>query len=165
MAEIEWKGAFWKTAYGELSVKDLLTILKGFGPMEILEFYNPGTCRGQISLCVSEAGAKEITIHDLVIHGDRRKGHGRKTLQWLKHVFKGEVHVDYPEFSAAEEASQGSLPFWVKMYREGLIDGLEGGMYCLYPEMGEAELIKFESDLRNILNMSTITSGRDDGQR
>ena len=66
MAEIEWKGAFWKTAYGELSVKDLLTILKGFGPMEILEFDNPGTCRGQISLCVSEAGTKEITIHDLV---------------------------------------------------------------------------------------------------
>jgi hypothetical protein len=165
VAEIEWKGAFWKAAYGELSVRDLLTILKGFGPMEILEFNKPETCQGQISLCISEAGSKEITIHNLAIRGDRRKGHGRKTLQWLKRVFKGEIYVDYPEFSSAEEASQGSLPFWIKMYREGLIDSLECDTFCLYPAMGEAELLKFENDTRNILHSGTITSGSHDGQR
>ncbi len=46
MAEIEWKGILWKAAYGDLSVKDLLTVLKGYGPMEILEFEKPAACRG-----------------------------------------------------------------------------------------------------------------------
>lgn len=52
MAEIEWKGAIWKAAYGDLSVKDLLTILKGFGPMEVLEFKR-GEPAGGRSVCVN----------------------------------------------------------------------------------------------------------------
>jgi hypothetical protein len=165
VAEIEWKGVIWKAAYGELPVKDLLTILKGFGPMEILEFERPGTCRGQISLCVFEEGTKEITIHELEVQGEKRKGHGRETLRWLKNVFKGNIYVEYPEFAVEEEASQGTLPFWIKMYREGLIDGLECGMFCLYPEMGAAELSRIEDEIRNILSTVRATPGSDERQR
>lgn len=165
MAEIEWKGVIWKAAYGELPVKDLLTILKGFGPMEILEFERPGTCRGQISLCVFEEGTKEITIHELEVRGERRKGRGRETLRWLKKVFKGHIYVEYPELPMEEEAAMGSLPFWIKMYREGLIDGLECGMFCLYPEMGTAELTSIEEELRSILSASGTASGSNERQR
>jgi hypothetical protein len=164
VAEIEWKGVIWKAAYGELPVKDLLTILKGFGPMEILEFEKPGTCRGQISLCVFEEGTKEITIHDLEVRGEKRKGQGRETLRWLKNVFKGNIYVEYPELAIEEEASQGTLPFWIKMYRERLIDGLECGMFCLYPEMGAAELSRIEDEIRNILSTVSATSGSNERQ-
>jgi hypothetical protein len=165
VAEIEWKGAIWKAAYGELSVKDLLTILKGYGPMEILEFEKSATCRGQIGLCISDEGSKEITIYDLEVQRERRKGQGRETLQWLKNVIKGDIHVEYPELPAEQESSQGSLPFWVKMFREGLIDGLECGRFCLYPEMGEAELKKCEDEIRKVLGPDYATSGSDESQR
>ena len=159
MAEIEWKGAIWKAAYGDLSVKDLLTILKGFGPMEVLEFERGGTCRGQISLCQFEEGSKEITIHDLEVFGEKRQGQGREALQWLKQAFKGTAFVEYPELSAEEEVRRGSLPFWVKMFREGLIDGLECGMFCLYQEMGEFELHRCEGQIRKILDSAGEVAG------
>ena len=165
MAEIEWKGVLWKAAYGELSVKDLLTVLKGYGPMEILDFEKPATCRGRISLCLSEEGTRETTIHDLEVHGEKRKGQGRAALQWLRNIFKGEIYVEYPDLSADQEASEGSLLFWVKMYREGLIDVLECGMFCLYPEMGEAELGKIEKNIRNLSRKEEAMPGRNEGQR
>ena len=77
MAEIEWKGVLWKAAYGELSVRDLLTILKGYGPMEILEFEKPGCLPRSISLCLSPEGTREITIHEFEVAGETRKGQGR----------------------------------------------------------------------------------------
>ena len=150
MAEIEWKGILWKAAYGQLSVKDLLTVLKGYGPMEILEFEKPAACRGLLSLCVSTDGTREITIHELEMQGEKRKGQGRATLRELRNIFKGEIYVEYPDLSAEQEALKGSLLFWVKMYREGLIDGLECGLFCLYPEMGEAELSKIEDQITTI---------------
>ena len=165
MAEIEWKGAIWKAAYGKLSIRDLLTILKGYGPMEILEFEKPEAFHGQLSLCMFQQETKEVTIHDLKVHGEKRKGKGRATLQWLKTTFKGDIYVDYPEFTAEQEAAQGSLPFWVKMYREGLINGLDGGMFCLYPEMGEAELGKIEDKIRDILSTDNAMSGGNESQR
>ena len=165
MAEIEWKGILWKAAYGDLSVKDLLTILKGYGPMEILEFEKPAACRGQISLCLSPDGTREITIHELEVQGEKRKGQGRATLHGLRNIFKGEIYVEYPDLSAEQEASRGSLPFWVKMYREGLIDSLECGMFCLYPEMGEMELSKIEEQIRNLSTIDKIASGKNEGQR
>jgi hypothetical protein len=165
VGEIEWKGVRWKAAYGELSVRDLLTVLKGYGPMEILDFEKPAACRGRISLCLSDEGVRETTIHDLEVGGEKRKGQGRETLQWLKSIFKGEIHVDYPDLSEEQEASEGSLLFWVKMYREGLIDGLECGMFCLYPEMGESELGKIEKTIRNLSKADEAASGRNEGQR
>jgi hypothetical protein len=165
VAEIEWKGVLWKAAYGELSVGDLLTVLKGYGPMEILDFDKPGACRGRVSLCLSEEDARETTIHEFEVLGERRKGQGRETLRWLRSIFKGQVYVEYPDLSAEQEESEGSLLFWVKMYREGLIDGLECGMCCLYPEMGEAELEKIEKTLRHISRADEAASGRNEGQR
>ncbi len=165
MAEIEWKGAFWKAAYGDLSVRDLLTTLKGFGPMEILEFNKPGACRGQISLCLSEEDLKEVTIHDLEVFPDKRKGRGREILQWLKRTFKGKVYAEYPEEASKEESLQGSLPFWVKMLREGLLDGLECGMFCLYPEMGEDNLQRYEDQIGKLLSAEREMSVSDASQR
>ena len=165
MAEIEWKGILWKAAYGNLSVKDLLTVLKGFGPMEILEFEKPATCRGMISLCLSADGTREITIHQLEVQGEKRKGKGRATLQGLRNIFKGETWVEYPDLSAEQETMRGSLPFWVKMYREGLIDGLECEGLCLYPGMDEAELSKIEDQIVNIIETHRVASGSNDGQR
>jgi hypothetical protein len=165
VAEIEWKGILWKAAYGQLSVKDLLTVLKGYGPMEILEFEKPEACRGQMSLCLSADGTREITIHDLEVQGEKRQGLGRAAIQGLRNIFKGEIWVEYPELSAEQEVLEGSLFFWVKMYREGLIDGLECGMFCLYPEMSETELSNLEEEIKNLSGIDKAASGRDEGQR
>jgi len=73
--------------------------------------------------------------------------------------FKGSLFVEYPELSAEEEARRGSLPFWVRMFREGLIDGLECGMFCLYPEMGEFELHRCEGQIREILDSAGEVAG------
>ncbi len=165
MAEIEWKGVLWKAAYGELSVRDLLTVLKGYGPMEILDFDKPGACRGRVSLCLSEEDTRETTIHEFEVLGQKRKGQGREMLRWLRSIFKGQVYVEYPDLSAEQEESEGSLLFWVKMYREGLIDGLECGTFCLYPEMGEAELGQIEKTIRGLSRADEAASGRNEGQR
>jgi hypothetical protein len=165
LAKIEWKGAIWKAAYGELSVKDLLTVLKGYGPMEILEFEKAGTGRGLISLCLSEDGTRDVTIHDLEIQGPKRNGQGRATVQWLRTIFRGDIYVDYPEFSAKDEALAASLPFWVMMYRERRIDGLEGGMFCLYPEMDEAQISRIEEDILSLLTSDKAGPGGNESQR
>jgi hypothetical protein len=165
LAEIEWKGAIWKAAYGELSVKELLTVLKGYGPMEILEFEKAGAGRGLISLCLSKDGTREVTIHNLEIQGQKRNGLGRATVRWLRAVFNGDVYVDYPEFSSKDEALAASLPFWVKMYRERRIDGLEGGMFCLYPEMDEAQISRIEKDILSLLSSDRVASGGNESQR
>jgi len=164
LAEIEWKGAVWKAAYGELSVKDLLTTLKGYGPLEILEFEKAGASRGLISLCLSEDGTREVTIHHLEILGRKRNGQGRATVQWLRAIFKGDIHVDYPEFSAKDEALVVSLPFWVRMYRERSIDGLDG-MFCLYPKMDESQICKIEKDIHSLLSSDKAAPGGDESHR
>ncbi len=71
MAEIEWKGIVWKAAYGDLPIKDLLTILKGHGPMEVLRFRKPGAFWGELSISLTPRGTKEITIYHW-----KWKGHG-----------------------------------------------------------------------------------------
>jgi len=78
VAEIEWKGATWKAAYGSLSVKELLTILKGFGPMEVLEFEKPGRFHGQMSLSLSSNGWKQITLYYLEAHGENAEGRAER---------------------------------------------------------------------------------------
>lgn len=144
MAEIEWKGAIWKAAYGDLSVKELLTILKGYGPMEIVQFEKPEGWRGHVSLCLSPDGNKEVTIYNLEVCGEKRRGGGRAALLWLRQTFKGAIYVDYPEPFVELEAVQTSLPFWLRMFREGLVNGVEYGAFHLYPEMSEQELNRIE---------------------
>ena len=134
MAEIEWKGIIWKAAYGSLSVKELLTILKGFGPMETLKFESVGRFHGELSLALDEEGGKEITIYHLEVL-ERRKGMGRAALQRLKEIFRGDVYVEDPGRIKVRNANDESLPFWVKMYQEGLIDSLDSEGCHLTPDM------------------------------
>jgi hypothetical protein len=148
VAEIEWKGAVWRAAFGSLSVKELLTILKGFGPMEILEFEKPGLARGQVSLSLSSEGKKQITLYHLEVEGIRRKGQGRVALLWLKQIFKGDLYVEDPGVILVKNANEETLLFWVKMFREGLIEALESEMCALKPDMSEEEIGRLEASIR-----------------
>lgn len=156
MAETEWKGAVWKSAFGNFSVKEILTILKGFGPMEVLEFDKPESFRGKISISLDSNGNKQITIYHLEVSGGRRCGHGREALQWLKKIFKGELFVEDPGIILVRNANEASLLFWIKMYREGLIGALESELCTLSPGMSQEELQKVEK----LLGMGGLGSGR-----
>jgi hypothetical protein len=149
VAEIEWKGAVWRAAFGNLSVKELLTILKGFGPMEIVEFEKPELARGQISISLSPDGKKQLTLYHLEVVGSLRKGQGRAALQWLKQIFKGDLYVEDPGVIRVKNANEETLLFWVKMYREGLIEALESDMCLLQPDMSEDELMRAEAAIRS----------------
>ena len=149
MAEIEWKGVFWKAAYGDHSIKDLLTILKGFGPMEVLEFEKPGCFKGQISLALSPEGKKEITLYHLEVLGPKREGQGRAALEWLKKTFKGDLYVEDPgKIIRVRNADETSLLFWIRMFREGFIDALDNELCCLHTQMSPAEIDEVERNVR-----------------
>ena len=157
MAEIEWKGAVWRAAFGNLSVKELLTILKGFGPMEILEFEKPGLARGQVSISLSSDGRKQITLYHLEVEGIRRKGQGRAALHWLKQIFKGDLYVEDPGVILVKNANEETLLFWVKMFREGLIEALESELCPLQPDMSDDEIGRLEAAIRD---KGAVESGR-----
>jgi hypothetical protein len=140
VAEIEWKGIIWKAAYGDLPIKDLLTILKGHGPMEVLRFRKPGAFWGELSVSLTPRGTKEITIYHLEVEGPRRRGMGRQALLCLKTIFRGEVFVEDPgRVIRVTNANQASLPFWIKMHLEGIIDALESESVSLSPETPREE--------------------------
>ncbi len=147
MAEIEWKGAVWRAAYGSLSVKELLTILKGFGPMEIVAFEKEDCCKGEISISLSGEGTKQITLYHLEVLGPTRKGTGRAALQWLRSIFKGDLFVEDPGFILVKGPNRESLLFWVRMYREGLIDALDAEAIELHPHMSDQELLRLETEI------------------
>ena len=140
MAEIEWKGIVWKAAYGDHSVKELLTILKGFGTMEILAFEKPGCFRGELSLSLSEKGAKEITLYHLQVLSPKRHGEGRRALRLLRKIFGGELYVEDPGIIRVKNVNEASVLFWAQMFREGLIDALESDQFSLHPHISETEL-------------------------
>jgi len=148
VAEIEWKGAVWRAAFGSLSVKELLTILKGFGPMETLSFEKPGCCCGEISVSLTGEGKKQITLYHLEVLGKKRAGTGRAALQWLRSVFKGDLFVEDPGFIMVKGANRESLLFWLSMFREGLIDALDAENMELHPHMSDQELLTLESEIR-----------------
>jgi hypothetical protein len=155
LAEIEWKGAVWRAAYGDHTIKELLTTLKGFGPMEILEFEKPGCFRGQISLVLSPEGKKEITVYHLEVFGPKRRGGGRAALKWLKETFKGNLYVQDPgKFIRVKNANEGSLVFWVQMFREGYIDALESDWCRLDPEMDEEQIDEVDKRVKAVLDSS-----------
>lgn len=152
MAEIEWKGTIWKAAFGVFSVKELLTILKGYGSMEIVSFEKPGCYRGMISIGLNNEGTRDITLYFLEVIGPRRRGMGRHALRKLKQIFGGKIFVEDPgevitdEYSIAE-----SLLFWLQMYREGLIDGLEGDYIVLKPGMTAEDLKEVEQKIESYM--------------
>jgi len=139
VAEIVWKGIVWKAAYGQMSVKELLTILKGFGPMETVRFEKPGSFRGELSLSLSPEGTKEVTLYSLEVIGSRRQGHGRDALAFLRSIFRGVIHVEDAEYGDSREVGKSRF-FWIKMLNEGLIDSLNADMEVdafLNSEQGE----------------------------
>ena len=127
-----------------MSLKELLTILKGFGPMETLEFEKPGRFRGQLSLSLTADGKKEITLYHLEAVGERRQGRGREALHHLKRIFKGELYVEDPGVIRVKNANDESLLFWIRMFREGLIDALDSEHCRLTPATDEEELARIE---------------------
>lgn len=157
MAEIEWKGIIWKAAYGDLPIKDLLTILKGHGPMEVLRFRKPGAFWGELSVSLTPQGTKEITIYHLEVEGPKRCGLGRRALLCLKTIFRGEVFVEDPgRVIRVANADQASLPFWIKMHLEGIIDALESEHVSLSHDSPREEV---ERLLREMTQKPTAAQG------
>ena len=154
MAQVVWKDIVWTGEDRDLGIKELLTILKGYGPMEVLHFEKPNHYRGKISLWLDEKGIKHITLYHLEVIGDKRKGGGRQALQHLQLIFGGDVHVEDPgEPTLTEEMAGGihvrqpnpeSAMFWIKMFRESLVQSVEGDLMNLDENTSPVELEALE---------------------
>jgi hypothetical protein len=141
MAQVIWKDIVWTGEDRELGIKELLTILKGYGPMEVLRFEKPNHYQGKISLWLDEKGVKHITLYHLEIIGEKRKGAGRQALKHLHNIFGGDVHVEDPGEPAPQEAKTGGIHvrqpnqesalFWIKMFAENLVQSVEGDLMNL----------------------------------
>jgi hypothetical protein len=141
VAQVVWKDIIWTDEDKERSIKELLTILKGYGPMEVLYFENPGKYKGKLSLWLDERGIKQITLFHLEVAGKTRRGAGREALKHLRAIFGGDVFVQDPgEATVSEEITGGihvqqpnreSAMFWIKMFEEGLIQSVEGDLMNL----------------------------------
>ncbi|MFZ2446839.1 MAG: hypothetical protein WAW37_10810 [Syntrophobacteraceae bacterium] len=160
MAVIDWKGAKWEAAHNSLSIPDLLTILKGFGSMELLRFHKPGCSKGEVSLCLTDDGSKEITLYHLEVYGPKRQGRGRETLRWLKQIFKGAIFLEFPDQPSEGCAFDPSMPFWLRMYREGLIDALDCETFYLSPLSSEAEVQSIEQEVRSAMDSKPAAKTR-----
>lgn len=134
MASIEWKGAKWEAYRSSLSIPELLTVLKGYGPMEIVTFEVAGRFNGEMSLCLTDDGRKEITLYHLEVTSEKHQGAGREALKWLKDVFKGPVFVEFPDSPDPETGTYSSIQFWLQMFREGLIDAVDCETFYLSPD-------------------------------
>jgi hypothetical protein len=141
MAQVIWKDIIWSGADRERSIKDLLTILKGYGSMEILYFEKPGCYRGELSLWLDEQGVKHLTLFHLEVLGKKHRGVGRGALQHLRKIFGGDVYVQDPgETRSGREIGGGihvrqpnreSALFWIQMFEERLIQSVEGDLMNL----------------------------------
>jgi hypothetical protein len=141
MAQVIWKDITWSGADRDRSIKDLLTILKGYGPMEILHFEKHGHFHGELSLWLDEQGVKHITLFHLEVLGQKRRGVGRGALKHLRKIFGGAVYVQDPGESLGSRQIQGGIHvrqpnresalFWIRMFEEGLIQSIEGDIMDL----------------------------------
>ena len=156
MAQVIWKDIIWAGADRERTIKDLLTILKGYGPMEILHFEKPGCYQGELSLWLDEQGVKHITLFHLQVLGEKHRGVGRSALQHLRKIFGGDVYVQDPgETRSGREIPGGihvrqpnreSALFWIQMFEERLIQSVEGDLMNLdeATAAGQLETIRRE---------------------
>ena len=140
MASVEWKGANWEAYYSSLSIAELLTVLKGFGQMEVLRFEVPGRFTGELSLCLTDDASKEITLYHLEVRGKKRAGTGREALKWLRVIFKGAIYLEFPDSPDPAIGFHPTIPFWFAMYREGLIDALDCENIYLVPQATSEEV-------------------------
>jgi hypothetical protein len=166
VAQIEWKGITWRAAYGDFSVRELLTILKGFGPMEVVEFEKPDCFRGRLSLSLTPEGVKEITVYHLEALGPKRMGRGREALNFLRNIFKGEVYVQDPgeEVIRVRDANRESILFWIKMFREGVIDALESSLCCLHRQLSVADVDRIAREVEGMLSAVKARQSNDESQ-
>jgi hypothetical protein len=134
MASIEWKNAKWEACHVSLSVPELLTVLKGYGPMEVLRFEVQDRFSGEMSLSLTDDGSKEVTLYHLEVSCEKRRGIGRRALRWLKEIFKGAIFLEFPDSHDPGIGFHPSMPFWLKMYREGLIDAMDCETFCSQPK-------------------------------
>jgi len=156
MAQVIWKDIIWSGADRDRSIKDLLTILKGYGAMEILHFEKRGHYRGELSLWLDEQGVKHITLFHLEVLGQKRRGVGRETLKHLRKIFGGDVYVQDPGASLSSreiragihvrQPNRESALFWISMFEEGLIQSVEGDLMDLDEgtSRGEIEWLRNE---------------------
>ena len=147
MASIKWKGASWEAACNSLSIPDLLTVLKGFGSMEVLRFELPGCYRGEMSLCLTDDGIKEVTLYHLEVIGPLRQGRGRAALIWLRQIFKGALFLEFPDLPDPEIGFHPTIKFWFQMYREGLVDALDCENFYLDAQSARTEVEMVEQHI------------------
>jgi hypothetical protein len=141
MAQVIWKDIIWSGADRERSIKDLLTILKGYGPMEILRFEKLGCYRGELSLWLDEQGVKQITLFHVEVLGEKHRGVGRGAVQHLRKIFGGDVYVQDPGETRSDREIAGGIHvrqpnresalFWIQMFEERLIQSVEGDLMNL----------------------------------
>ncbi len=150
-ATVEWKGAIWRGVRTDLSVAELLATLKGYGPMEIIEFVKPGCWRGRMNLGITEEGKREVTVFELVVHGEKGKGKGRSALKWLGKIFDAEVYAQEFGGGHLRDWPETSLPFWIRMFREGILAEVQVDAFCLYRGMTEAEIQGVEERVKELI--------------
>jgi hypothetical protein len=135
MAELIWKYIIWKGADRVMAIKDLLTVLKGNGPMELIAFEKATEYKGELNVWVDENGVRNITIYHLEVVGEKRRGKGRQALKDLRGLFGGDVYAEHPGTPAFQKAHRNTnelnqpdsnLPaFWIKMFEENLVHEVE----------------------------------------
>ena len=155
MAQVVWKDIIWTGEDRERGIKELLTILKGYGPMEVLHFEKPGQYKGKLSLWLDEEGVKHMTLYHLEVIGEKRRGVGRQALKHLQKIFGGDVHVEDPGDAVPQEEMAGgihvrqpnqeSAMFWIQMFKEKLIQSVEGDLMNLDDGTSPKEVARLES--------------------
>ncbi|MCG6943738.1 MAG: hypothetical protein LJE87_00180 [Deltaproteobacteria bacterium] len=161
MTEVCWKDIIWTGADKELGIKEVLTVLKGYGPLEVLHFENPSKYKGKLSVWLDEQGLKHVSLFHLEVLGEKRRGLGREMIECLRKIFGGDVYVQDPgEIPTAKEMAGGihvqepnpeSALFWIKMFEEKLIQSVEGDLMDLDESTTSEEL---ENVKRKFLNGS-----------
>ena len=157
MASIDWKGAKWEAYYSSLSIPELLTVLKGYGPLEPLCFEVCGRFKGQLSLCLAPDGRKEITLYQLEVCGKKREGRGREALRWIRQTFKGEIFLEFPDLPDPRIGFHPTIPFWFQMYREGLVDTLDCENFYLTPQATSEQINEFQEHIKAVLGRGERT--------
>jgi hypothetical protein len=163
MAEVLWKETVWSGAHREMSIKALLTTLKGYGPMELLFFEKPGEYKGMLNVWLDEHGTRHLTLYDLQVTGQKRKGKGRKALKELRWIFGGDIYVEHPGILVPEAkedssgshtkgADQDSVLFWIKMFEEKIIKSVEDDFICLQEDTPLDQLENIKREAGKLLN-------------
>ena len=141
MTEVCWKDIIWTGVDKELGIKEILTILKGYGPLEVLHFENPSKYKGELSVWLDEQGLRHVSLFHLEVVGQRRRGLGREFLKCLRKIFGGDVYVQDPGQTIVPEemaggihvqgANRESALFWISMFEEKLVQSVEGDLMDL----------------------------------